>query len=86
MQTPHRLIQAIFFRKQNFIIIVIIIIVVIIIKPSSFVHADRLKFWEITMEITEMGFLKFATIYGHIGSSGMTHINKTQITPANFNS
>ena len=49
--------------------------------PSSFVHADRLKFWEITMEITEMGFLKFATIYGHIGSSGMTHINKAQMTP-----
>ena len=54
--------------------------------PSSFVHADRLKFWEITMEITEMGFLKFATIYGHIGSSGMTHINKAQMTPTNFNS
>ena len=86
MQTPHSLIQAIFFRKQNFIIIVIIIIVVIIIMPSSFVHADRLKFWEITMEITEMGFLKFATIYGHIGSSGMTPINKAQMTPTNFNS
>ena len=38
--------------------------------PSSFVHADRLKFWEITMEITEMGFL--------------THINKAQMTPTNF--
>ena len=56
--------------------------------PSSFVYADRLKFWEIiiTMEITEMGFLKFATIYGHIGSSGMTHINKAQMTPTNFKS
>ena len=56
--------------------------------PSSFVHADRLKFWEIiiTMEITEMGFLKFATIYRHIGSSGMTHINKAQMTPTNFKS
>ena len=56
--------------------------------PSSFVHADRLKFWEIiiTMEITEMGFLKFATIYGHIGSSGMTHINKAQMSPTNFKS
>ena len=48
MQTPHRLIQAIFFRKQNLIIIVIYIIIVIIIMPSSFVHADRLKIWEIT--------------------------------------
>lgn len=86
MQTRHRLTQAIFFRKQNLIIIVIINIIVIIIMPSSFVHADRLKFWEITMEITEMGFLKFATIYGHIGSSGMTHINKAQKTPTNFNS
>ena len=28
-----------------------------------------------------MGFLKFATIYGHIGSLGMTHINKAQMTP-----
>ena len=85
MQTLHRLIRAIFFRKQN-LIIVIIIIIVIIMMPSSFVHAERLEFWEITMEITEMGLLKFATIYGHTGSSRMTHINKAQMTPTNFNS
>ena len=50
--------------------------------PSSFVHADRLKFWEITMHGDyRNGILEVCYHIWAYRILSMTHINKAQMTP-----